>query len=661
MGENLLSVVRVWSALLPQQLPWMAALAVAPVLVWLAWSASGRWRGAWPDLQRLPWTRYAPHLLVAAALVVGYIVVVRNASLFDDAYISFRYARNFAEGNGLVWNLGERVEGYTNFLWTLLIGVLHRVTPWEAPGIGLSLSLLCFGANLLVVWRLGRRLVVGHGEAPGPWGGHLPLAVVLLAVHGVFTDYGTSGMETMAGSLLINLGVLFLVAPGFRTRHALGAGVMLVLAALTRPDHGLFYAAGGLAVLAGQVAPVRHALRRWRERGPREGALRLWLDGVRPVAAYALPFTGYALYLAWKIQYYGQLLPNTYYAKSAGIPWWDQCIYYTSAFVLGTHAWIPLLLALAWVLWPTRAAASLRFKVFLVPAVVLYAGYITRVGGDFIYGRFFVPLVPLLFLGAEALIHRLARGRARWRMAAAALAVGLLLATTQALPLHDVKERDEKWGFTDWTPIWNLDRLFPPRVDGRGYQTGKFFGDKFHDRDIDLVIATSGIGMVGYYSRITLIDVRGLTDTEIAHTTLKRRGKTPGHEKSPPKGYLDERGVQLVHMRAGLQYFHPRPYRQLAVVTWDAPRGCEHWMLTHYDRELMERIQHDVPELTFTDFEDHLDEYLRFPPRDRKTLHKDAAWFRRYYFDHNDDPQRQRRLDAVLRSRGVKPGRDAGG
>ena len=102
-----------------------------------------------------------------------------------------------------------------------------------------------------------------------------------------------------------------------------------------------------------------------------------------------------------------------------------------------------------------------------------------------------------------------------------------------------------------------------------------------------------------------------------------------------------------------MQYYHPRPYRQLAVVTWDAPRGCEHWMLPHYDRELMERIREDVPELTFTDFEDHLDAYLRDPPRDNKVLRKDAKWFRRYYFDHNDDLARWKRLKAILRARGV--------
>ena len=44
--------------------------------------------------------------------------------LTDDAFISFRYARNLLEGHGLVFNPGERVEGYTNFLWVLELAAL---------------------------------------------------------------------------------------------------------------------------------------------------------------------------------------------------------------------------------------------------------------------------------------------------------------------------------------------------------------------------------------------------------------------------------------------------------------------------------------------------------------------------------------------------------
>lgn len=50
-----------------------------------------------------------------------------NRFIQDDAFISFRYAYNLVNGIGLVWNEGERIEGYTNFLWTLAMSIPHLV------------------------------------------------------------------------------------------------------------------------------------------------------------------------------------------------------------------------------------------------------------------------------------------------------------------------------------------------------------------------------------------------------------------------------------------------------------------------------------------------------------------------------------------------------
>src|SRR5256714_11236242 len=68
--------------------------------------------------------RYWP-VLVATAVLVPHALYFDFVS--DDAYISFRYARNLAEHGQLVFNLGERVEGYTNFLWTVLLAGLYKL------------------------------------------------------------------------------------------------------------------------------------------------------------------------------------------------------------------------------------------------------------------------------------------------------------------------------------------------------------------------------------------------------------------------------------------------------------------------------------------------------------------------------------------------------
>src|SRR5678816_2906350 len=80
-------------------------------------------------------------------------------TLFDDAMVSMTYARNLAAGDGLVWNAGgPAVEGYTNFLWTLWMAVLHLAV---APESTISLFVMLSGlavlvANVVVVWKLAR-------------------------------------------------------------------------------------------------------------------------------------------------------------------------------------------------------------------------------------------------------------------------------------------------------------------------------------------------------------------------------------------------------------------------------------------------------------------------------------------------------------------------
>ncbi|KPJ64637.1 hypothetical protein AMJ44_12375, partial [candidate division WOR-1 bacterium DG_54_3] len=66
--------------------------------------------------------------LILLALLAIFVV----HSLFldftqDDAFISFRYVRNFVNGDGLVFNPGERVEGYTNFFWILLLSLFLKL------------------------------------------------------------------------------------------------------------------------------------------------------------------------------------------------------------------------------------------------------------------------------------------------------------------------------------------------------------------------------------------------------------------------------------------------------------------------------------------------------------------------------------------------------
>jgi hypothetical protein len=76
----------------------------------------------------------------------------------DDAYITFRYARNLAEGAGLVYNTGERVLGTSAPLFAVLLAGLHRLTGAPIPALAFGLGAACLPLVALVGYRLARRM-----------------------------------------------------------------------------------------------------------------------------------------------------------------------------------------------------------------------------------------------------------------------------------------------------------------------------------------------------------------------------------------------------------------------------------------------------------------------------------------------------------------------
>ncbi|MBT3222346.1 MAG: hypothetical protein HN348_25005, partial [Proteobacteria bacterium] len=146
-------------------------------------------------------------LLMFSAITAGLYFVWVKRSVVDDAFISFRFADNWLNGRGLVWNEGEYVEGITNFLWTLIVGIAAWLLPWDMPDIALWLCVFCYLANIGVVLAVSRCL---FRSGKGSSGYYLPVAASLLAVQWTTTAYATTGLETAFISLLVDLGLLAL-------------------------------------------------------------------------------------------------------------------------------------------------------------------------------------------------------------------------------------------------------------------------------------------------------------------------------------------------------------------------------------------------------------------------------------------------------------------
>lgn len=205
-------------------------------------------------LARTSWLR-----LVLTALFCLPVVLIQmlGAWLVDDAFISFRYAHNLVSGNGLVFNPGERVEGFTNFLWTMLfIPILASHIP---PGLAsLAMSLLLTQVTLALVWY-------GVCQLVAPRFAIVAVGLLLLSPSFLVWCGRGSGLEVaLFCALLAGASVLYLTQLFKNRTNLFWIGVLFALAALTRPE----------GILVAMITLLFHALVAhragrlwWREAG----------------------------------------------------------------------------------------------------------------------------------------------------------------------------------------------------------------------------------------------------------------------------------------------------------------------------------------------------------------------------------------------------------
>jgi arabinofuranosyltransferase len=473
--------------------------------------------------------------------------VYQHAFIGDDAYISFRYADNLVRGEGLVWNAGERVEGYTNFLWVLLSALwLWLSIP---PELGANALGALSGAGVLVTLALLARHQLGRFDF---FAGAMLLT---LAASRTFTAWCTGGLETMFFGFLVLLGFVRLIHE--RKVHADGDAAPLSafvfgLAALTRPEGVLFAAVAGGALALDRLQGRRTT-----------PALLGW-------AAPLVAIVG--SHLAFRWLYYGELLPNTFYAKVSGA-WFAQGITYLGLYAREYRVlpFVPLALLAAW--RPTGSASRLFLCV-----VGVHLAYILYIGGDRFEFRFLIVILPfvywLLFDGARKLAALGTEGEASRRAArAVAIAAALGIVATTVQGSREESQRFQRHGMAGLAGIENYAR-------SRAHQ-GRFLRSMIDAGELpaSLTIAVGGAGALPYYTRWTTVDRHGLSDAYIARLPADR-ARAVAHQHDAPFDYLEEREVvvfdvfnRLVHFGTGrlqhrLKRFHqgrPLPLRAVAV------------------------------------------------------------------------------------------------
>lgn len=425
-------------------------------------------------------------------------------NIADDALISLRYAEQWVAGNGLVFNTGERVEGYTNFLWTALLAL----DVWIAgafsadPILIASASSALFAAlDLLLIYALARR-VWGSDALP------IVLAVGYCVVDNAYTVWAIHALEGpfVAFWMLLSL----LAWQSQARRRGIWLGLSLAGLWLTRPDAALF-----IGILLAVEGLDLLAQRRQSGHFPPAEFRAFWQAGLLCAVLYGG-------YFAWRADYYGFLLPNTFYAKlGGGVDGWARGLDYTARF-LADRAWLPLLALLA-----VARLGSPLVRVLLLFAIA-HTTYVIGVGGDFYPGhRFFVPLMPVIGLLLGFAID-LGRDRLpnplRW-----AIAVGLLLVIGGVGLVRGPLQTD----ILRWRDLMQRNRAFMTWLRDHSPPDATIFG--------------GDVGSIGIFAQRRALDFYGIIDTQVAHQRVAALGTgKAGHEKTAPLEYvLSERPEYL--------------------------------------------------------------------------------------------------------------------
>lgn len=505
---------------------------------------------------------------VTVVLAAGALLFWRSYDFVcDDAYIGLRYARNLAEQGAAVYNLGERVEGYSSFSWVVLLAALMRVglEPLAALHWLSALSSALLMVSAVHLWRVlwprsptvlpktvplvappseipqsGRRAWV-RKETLGEWG-----LLLLLGGSASVGAWSFGGLETPLFAAVCTLAVARAVCL-VRTRatmDAVGLGLVWALAAWTRPETPLFVLCSGLALAGGLFVSSRDG-------AERRGAVRLLLTAGAVCAVLV------GAHVFWRLWYYGAPLPNTYYTKTsgdAGKLFGRGVKYVRFTF---TQLGAPLL---GWVvLWVPQRFRSVRREPSTEQAVVwwiarlwlpLQAVYVARVGGDFLdLGRFFVPLLPLLCVALMSALCVAFPGRdeagrpptfkpwkARW-LAAGVTAVALVVVVGHTVHQFDVRHRaiagkdrhKSKHGIESlkWTKS----------AAERWAAMGRWLSEHAHP---DELMAVGAAGAMPYFAGIPNLDTFGLCDAHVArHGRIA--GTRPGHQRFASRSYIRSR------------------------------------------------------------------------------------------------------------------------
>lgn len=455
------------------------------------------------------------YLTLALALATTLARIVPGPRTVDDAYITFRYAQNILEGNGMVYNPGERVLGTTTPVFALLMtlfggmfGGVNAPFPW----IALLLNTLADVVTVVLIIRLGESL--GYRKA-----GFATSLIWSIAPFSV--TFAIGGMETSVFVCLMTATFYF-----YSTTTLVPAAFFASLSLLTRPDALLF-------ILPLLFDRIRRGIVKHKDTNQ---VLRFSLQ---EVAAFFLPT---AIWITFAFAYFGSPLPNSIAAKTAAyfLPPESALIrllqHYSTPF-LGHltfgNGWIIVGFILFPVLYGLGALRVIRerfqaWAIFAFPILYLLA---YAIANPLIFRWYLTPPLPIYFLGIFLGITRVSVDFKRSNLFVffPILTLAMTLNGWTLQPDHGPSRPTPEMAFIKLELLYEEVAL-SIRSD---IQPGD-------------VLAAGDIGALGYFTKANILDTVGLITPRVAHYYPLPETYYEINYAIPPQLILDELPEYLV-------------------------------------------------------------------------------------------------------------------
>ncbi len=403
----------------------------------------------------------------------------------DDSFITLRYAQRFIEGKGLTWNDGEYVEGYSNFLW-LMVNAAFGYLGFDMVTASRLLGIIGSFFTMAAMVRFQQRIA--------PDAHYVAVAAnMMLACSGSVAIWSIAGLEATSVMALLAWAYVYsldiLQKPDMRT--ACKTGFLLGLVCISRPEGALFtmLIAASLLICG---APLRRQLL------PKLFALCL------------IPFLFFMMQLIFRLSYYGEFLPNTFYAKvvvDGSERFLDGLAYIGGALMIYLPILLILLLCMDKIISRTDFSQRRTF-VFLFIICLVWIAVFTVSGGDIFPGfRHLLPILPAIIMMVMQSMLLMDKQPA-WKDACfyGAIIAGLLWVQTNSA--HNIDAKKELW-------MWDAKEIGEILKERYSYSTDK------------PLIAVGVAGAIPYYSELPTLDIFGLNDHYLAHNwqSTKYRGQ----------------------------------------------------------------------------------------------------------------------------------------